>query len=133
MAAAPIRRGTELGLQSCWLRDRPTGRSSCLGTVGADYVDCAQPPDLRLPAPAVRRVVPEDIDPGVGQHAAVLADVDTVRRVAANCKLGAQGEIRAAGRGALVHATAVGHDAAEALREAVVEREADARDAAGDY
>src|SRR3989304_5258206 len=92
--------------------------------------DAALAPTRRLPAPAVRGVAPEDVDPGVGEEAAVLAGVDAARGVALDDELRAGGHVPAAGGGALVDAAAAGHLAAEALAQAVVEGDPDALDAA---
>src|SRR5688572_3647084 len=80
-----------------------------------DDFDRAAAADGPLPAPAVRRVVPEDVDVCVGQQATVFADVDTARRVAGNCEHRAEGEVVAARRGAFVDLLAVRHGATELL------------------
>src|SRR5688572_11452977 len=122
MVAILPRKDTELGLRSFWQGPSEEGPSSLSNAVGlgADDVDGTVAADGGLPAVAIGGVVPEDVDPGVGEEAAVFADVDAARWVAADDEARADCEVPAAGGGAFVDLAAVVHSAAEALVCAVV-------------
>src|SRR5439155_23850497 len=88
-----------------------------------DDLDGGAAADSTLPGVAILRVVEEDVDPGLGEQAAVVAVVDALGGVAEYPEPGPQLEVEAAGRRALVNLPAVVHLVAEALYLAVVERD----------
>lgn len=66
--------------------------------------------------------MPEDIDPSVWQQASIFADVHPFGGVADDREVGADGQVPAAGSGALVNDFAAVHVPAKSLGQAIIKR-----------